>query len=1680
MIQFRILGPVELRSADGSEIRSVISQPKRLALLAYLAENAGVFHRRDTLLALFWPELDHHRGRGALRQAIYHLRRALGAEVIVARGDDELGVDPDRLWCDAAAFRQAYKERRFRDAVELHRGELLVGLHVDQALELERWIDEERTRLQLAAVQAAWAVVEEEEEEGNTAAAVSWARRAVELGPDDEESARRLISLLARTGDLAGALRVYQDLAQHLERLYEVAPSATTQALIAEIRAAAPAVELPGRAERPPSPIPPGDDAFAADDGATLEPNGGRPATIAVLPFTFSGKPELEYLGEGMADLLGLAICGTDRFNCLDPKLLLTWFVREVKGRGGERLPDAELCRAVGERFNVEYCVIGGIVQSGDRLRAHSSLYDLRSPAEPLLRVSTEAGSDQLFELTDRLAAQLLTRSIGTPGTELSRIAALTTDSLPALKSYLNGERAFRAGRFTPAVEALQQAVNLDPSFALAHYRMAELAEWAGLIPLAQEAAARALANADRLPVNVRRLLEAVHAYLAGDISRAEALCREIIAIYPDSTEAWAQLAKLAYFLGSLRGRRFVEAAGPLERARELDPDNIVTLVHLANVAVKEGRLDEMKRLLDRVLELQRQGDYTDYPLILRVLREFALEDREAQAALWNELESANEVTLFWSYIILTLLVGNLSAARRVAELMTRTTNPPAVQLYGRLMLAELELAHGRWSGARVELDAAAYLDPGIATIYRAFFALLEFNETTPDELARLRDELDSMPPIAIDPDPGLSPWFTLPPDLVSAARLYLLGLIHLRSADWRAAEACASDLEAITGDFALVAFARDAAHGIRARLALARDDDPRTALAHLERSQLAAPVHIYLPSPLFGRLHERFLRAELLARTGRGDEAEQWYAALGEDSPHGSLYLAISHLRRAERLGASGDPSPARAHHEKFIDLWEGCDSPWRPLLEAAKEKLAETTPSPDPEVPATPVGTRRATSPATSSVRGEADQSPHRKGWPIAHISVLVIILATSLLAGVALLGRREPRAPTRIVVGTIEDPTGSVEPGANAALAGMLATNLARLPGIEVVSEIRIQQLLAQLGAETPERSGLDIVRAARAAGAGQVIDGMLYRQAAGEYRLELKSVDLETGLVEAAITVQGRDLFALVDAAAATFASEYGVDPPSVGFGEVTTHSLIAYRFYQEGLARYYAGDHARAGHLFNAAVDEDSTFALAMYYSALTTPFPKSAELMAEAVRLAARASDRERLMIEAAWAAATDDPRRLAIAETLAVRYPAEPAGHLFLGQARLWSGDFLGAIPYLRSVITMDSIGLRNAGTGCAACDAFWDLGTAYGMVDSLGVAQRVAREWIERQPQSATPWIALAFALDAEGRYDEALAAVDSATARQPGNRYIDVRSSILIRAAAFDELEEMFRELLRSGGQETRATALWSLALAQRTQGRPREALNTVQQLYGLAAHRSEVPADLAFYQAAEAQALLEAGFAQEAAALFEGAADVEIVDHSRARNARHRAWLLTHAATAYAELGNTARLTALADSVEYLGGLSAYGRDQRLHHHIRGLLHRMEGRHAAAVDEFRKAVFSPSGSFTRTNYELARSLLEIGRADEAITVLEEALRGPVGSSGYYLTRTEIQELLATALIAAGRDADAVPHLRWVVAAWDDGEPPFRERAEAARRWLARGPIAASDRQHGYYPALLAGRD
>ncbi len=239
MIEFRTLGSLDLTRVDGASLSAVVTHPKRIAVLTYLAlATPRGFHCRDTLIGLFWPELDQEHARHALRQMLYALRQHLGDDAIMRRGDEGVALSESHVWCDAVACEAAMDAGQHERVLELYRGDLLRGLYVSEAPEFERWLEDERVRLRERAAGTAWRLAHEHIETGRLVEAERTAQRALLLVATDESEVRRFIEALARAGDRAAAVRFYDKFAQRLEEEYDVAPAAETAAVAEAVRRA--------------------------------------------------------------------------------------------------------------------------------------------------------------------------------------------------------------------------------------------------------------------------------------------------------------------------------------------------------------------------------------------------------------------------------------------------------------------------------------------------------------------------------------------------------------------------------------------------------------------------------------------------------------------------------------------------------------------------------------------------------------------------------------------------------------------------------------------------------------------------------------------------------------------------------------------------------------------------------------------------------------------------------------------------------------------------------------------------------------------------------------------------------------------------------------------------------------------------------------------------------------------------------------------------------------------------------------------------------------------------------------------------------------------------------------------------------------------------------------------------
>lgn len=815
----------------------------------------------------------------------------------------------------------------------------------------------------------------------------------------------------------------------------------------------------------------------------------------------------------------------------------------------------------------------------------------------------------------------------------------------------------------------------------------------------------------------------------------------------------------------------------------------------------------------------------------------------------------------------------------------------------------------------------------------------------------------------------------------------------------------------------------------------------------------------------------------EQLAAAAAGDAraTTMWWRRLAVADPHNAR-VALGLMRA---LAAGGDRSAALQHYRSYETLLrtdleldpdpdvrafaEGLRRPEPPLPRAPISEHTDeyARPRPAPERRSPPdVQPREGESPLPRAGMAPQASLLRQYRWLGLALALAVVAFATR---GLWLL--RQNKGTPIVAVGRIADYTRS-DQDLGRPLADMLATDLARASGLQVVSTARMYDLISKTVKGTDTAAA--VFSAAREAGATELLEGTLYDLGGGLLRLDLRRTDLDRGSVLRAYSVEGKDLFSVAERGTEELARNFGAAGPGTPLADVTTTSLVAYRLYEEGLRAFYTGKPG-GRELLESALREDSTFAMAAYSLALTFGGDRSklVPAMQRALRLSRHATDRERLLIEAGWADATDDPGRLAIAETLTVRYPSEPEGFLFLGHARIWDGDFLGALAPLRRVVEMDSLGLKQdprsstAPARCQACSAVNEMISAYTFADSFPAAERIARRWARQQPGAFVPWVRLAQIYAQTGRYEEALAATQAVAGFAPHINQTAVRMSMRARAGDFATADTWFRQQIAGGDSMNLPVMLEWLTNSLRTQGRLGEAIEVARVLRNVLDPSTDEPRVLpkgsAQYNALwEAQILFEMGQPRVAAALFDSISRSG-TGETASRKARHRAWTQTLRATALAAAGDTAGLEQVADSVEAWGSQTGYGRDRRLHHHVRGLLLYARSDLAGAEREFRQAVFSPVIGYTRTNVALADVLLALNRPAEAAAWVESAVRGPIEGPNTYVTQTELFELAGRAYELAGRRDSAIACYKRVVHAWQQADSTFRGRKEEVEQRL-----------------------
>jgi DNA-binding SARP family transcriptional activator/tetratricopeptide (TPR) repeat protein len=292
----------DFQAAIGTHRKSLPLR-KAQALLAFLSLAPGRRHSRERLAALLWGDVPDDQARNSLRQTLFAIRAALGAEATLIGADGAtVWIEPGAVDVDVLEFERclaASTDESLTRATSLYRGDLLEGVDVGEPT-FDEWLVPTRERLRRAAVKTMTSLLERQLASGARESAMATAARLLSVDPLQEAGHRALIRLYAAEGRRGDAIRQYHTCADLLRRELQTAPEPTTvqlyQQLLPELGTAATRA-APAPNERRPgierAPFVGRRDELANLVSRLRRAAGGRGGVVAVLGEAGVGKTRL-------------------------------------------------------------------------------------------------------------------------------------------------------------------------------------------------------------------------------------------------------------------------------------------------------------------------------------------------------------------------------------------------------------------------------------------------------------------------------------------------------------------------------------------------------------------------------------------------------------------------------------------------------------------------------------------------------------------------------------------------------------------------------------------------------------------------------------------------------------------------------------------------------------------------------------------------------------------------------------------------------------------------------------------------------------------------------------------------------------------------------------------------------------------------------------------------------------------------------------------------------------------------------------------------------------------------------------------------------------------------------------------------------------------------------------------
>ncbi len=422
---------------------------------------------------------------------------------------------------------------------------------------------------------------------------------------------------------------------------------------------------------------------------------GDKPS-LAILYFkNNTGDASLEHWRTALTDLLITDLAQSRFVRVLSAERLFN--VLEDLDQLQAATYSSDTLREVAERSRVDHVLVGNYTEAGDKYRINVSLQEAAS-GELISSENVEGEGERSFyamvdELTRWIKSNFELSEANLAADPDSEVADITSASPEAYKLYSEGRRLHLQGRYQQSIVKIQEALEIDPDFAMAHRSLAVSYGNMGRQPARNRAVQKAFELSDQVSERERLAIRGDY-YMSSrqTYDRAIESYQRLLSLYPDDRIANINLG-IVYFAIE----EFEKAVELYQAYSRYNPDGLLGYWNLGETFMAMGNYREARETFERYLEYDPGNLGVQEKIVAVYLFEGDFE--KAQSLIQQVLESHPEwqdaANIYLGHA--QLLDGNVSSAEEFYTLLpegsqTRKVNLASLFLYQGRFQAALEL----------------------------------------------------------------------------------------------------------------------------------------------------------------------------------------------------------------------------------------------------------------------------------------------------------------------------------------------------------------------------------------------------------------------------------------------------------------------------------------------------------------------------------------------------------------------------------------------------------------------------------------------------------------------------------------------------------------------------------------------------------------------------------------------------------------------------------------------------------------------------------------------------------------------------------------------------------------------------------------------------------------------------